>query len=243
MTRITIVAALGVLLGSLGCATTPDPPHFREATFFDLKGIVAESATCTDPPTCKAFGFSKFEKTKVNNVSVKSRMPVATQDLIMSKQIVKLSVTRGGSAFFNYIALMGPNPGSNANVIGLLEQSDPTIKLATEGWVLIAGSLPRAKSDWVSGGADGSTIVLHKVGGNLQRFFYLEGATGVTATVSCLRDPTKTRDLATPGTYINILPGCMFDPPGAGSSFDIGTAAQEVRDFVDYVKAAAEAAD
>lgn len=243
MTRMTFGAALGVLLGSLGCTTTPGRPLPINPTFFEFQGIVAESATCTDPPTCKAFGFSRFEKTRVNNVSIRAKVPVAAQELIMSEQIVSLSVMQGGSSFFHYNALMGPNPGSGQPVVGRLEHSDPTIELSTVGWVMVAGTLPRAKSDWVSGGADGSTIAIHRVSGNLQRFFYLEGATGVTATVSCLRDPTKTRDLTTPGTYIDILPGCVFDPPAIGSSKDISSAVLEVKNFVAYVRAAAEATD
>ena len=44
MTRITLGAALGVLVGSLGCATTPQPILFHEDTFFELEGIVAEAS-------------------------------------------------------------------------------------------------------------------------------------------------------------------------------------------------------
>ena len=241
MTRITHGVVLGVLLSTLGCAAPPSASLSRDA-LFDLKGIVAESSTCTDPMTCQAFGYSEFAGTKVNNASVETKVPVAKQDLIVSKQIVKLSVTQWGGALFNYIALVGPNPGSGAEVIVLLEQSDPTIELATDGWALLAGNLPRAKSDWVSGGSDGSTIVLHRVDGDLQRFFFLEGATDVKATVSCLYSP-NTRVLDTPGTYVDILPGCNFDPLPPGSSKDIGTAPQPVKDFIDYVTAAAEAAD
>lgn len=255
MTRFHLRVSTLLLLGSLGCATTPKGGGMaveQAAVVEDdsasvpkirVLGILAESSACTNPLKCTAFGYTDFDLTTVSNGPIGPTVPPSPGQPIVTRQIVKISIAQTvAKKTFKYDAFLGPNPGSSKDVRGWLKNSEPTIVLDTDGWVLLAGAQPRVKSDWVSAGADGSTIVLHREDGDLQRFFYLDGGTNVKATVSCIEDPTKTRELGTPGTYINILSGCVFEPPGKGESFDIAIAALEVKDFVKYVKAVKKAA-
>lgn len=232
MKRIRIQFLALILIGVIGCTTGSQVGRQR----FKVVGTALEyPVPPTVPPT---FGFvcSDLDEIAVRDRSVVRSINIDAGDLIESESIVKLSARqRKAGVFFNYGVLMGPNPLSGTSVSGWFENSDPTIRLASEGWVYLEGEQLRARTTWVSTPARGSAIVLQIVSSTLQRVFFLDGVQVDITRDNCPPIPP----LNVVGTYVNIEPACAISAP---LLLDVpGTTPPDVQGFIDYVRTAADA--
>lgn len=215
-----------LLIGTIGCAT--ETPFGSQR--FKVVGMALTS------PVPGAFVCSDLSHTSLRGESLVRAIDIRAGDLIETEEIVQLSARqRKSGVFFNYSVLMGPNPLSGQTVSGWFENSDPTIRLASTGWVYLEGEQPRSKTEWVSAAAEGSAIVLQRATGSLQRVFFLDG---LQANIACLQDDSISSVLTAVGTYIDIGPGCAFSAP---IQIDVPATPADVQSFIDYVRAAAAA--
>lgn len=213
------------LIGVIGCATEPQIGRQR----FKVVGMALES------PVPGGFVCSALSRISLRDEPLVRAIDINAGDLIETESIVQLSARqRKSGKFFNYGVLMGPNPLSGESVAGWFENSDPTMRLASEGWVYLAGEENRAESDWVSVATRGSAIVLQKATSTLQRVFFLDGVKVDITRDNCL--PIPPLDAA--NTYVNIEPGCAFSAP---LEVDVPATPPDVQSFIDYVRAAATA--
>lgn len=226
MIRIPTQFSALLLFGVVGCVA--DTPFGSQR--FKVVGMALESAVPG------VFVCSDLSDTSLRGEPLVRAIEIRAGDLVETEEIVQLSARqRKSGVFFNYSVLMGPNPLSGETVSGWFENSEPTVRLASTGWVYLEGEQPRSKTEWVSAAAEGSAIVLQRATGSLQRVFFLDG---LQANIACIQDDSISSALNAVGTYIDIGPGCAFSAP---IQIDVPATPSDVQSFIDYVRAAAAA--
>lgn len=216
-----------LLIGAMGCAT--ETPFGSQR--FKVVGMVLEF------PVPGGFVYCDLSDIALRDESLVRAFDIDAGDLVETKKIVQLSARQLKSGvFFDYDVLMGPNPLSSGSVSGWFENSDPTMRLGSEGWVYLNGEQTRSKTEWVSLATEGSAIVLQRLTGGLERVFFLNG---VYAEITCNEDDSQSSTLNADRTYLEIGPDCAFSAP---IELDAPTTPADVKSFIDdYVLAAAAA--
>ena len=194
-------------------------------------------------------GFTVFPEyaTRVA-IAPKSTLLTPTPISVTDIQRVTISGVAGNGSLHRWYALFGPNPdpGANTATTIALANSGPTSNkslVVNLGWVYAWGSWPNNQTGRISGGANGTRMLIqHWVassgGPGKHRIFLIEDTGQHTINLQI--------DGVAAGTLTDNLQYVEFDDSSSSGTFDgpfaIATAPDDVKRFVESISQIAEAA-
>lgn len=165
-------------LGSMGClAPQPMPRPDRVA----ISGFVVKTTKPTTNPNDNPYGFVDISKIDVGNVLGSLRLEdildpfVDKGGAIRTPYPIKFDIldNDGSQDRQEFLAYGGPTPGTKETAELGLKAGSFTIYTGM-GWVYVYGLNPHAGTDWGTGGARGSKMLV-QIDGDIHRFYFISG--------------------------------------------------------------------
>jgi hypothetical protein len=158
---------------------------------------------------------------------------------LLTSDVIHIKVTIDD---IEWTACAGPNPGQAGPAELTLTRDPSPALLIIRGWVYISGKWPTGKSERVTAGGTGTTILVQHegpAGGGTHRAFYWTGnwPTKVLATLD--QKPATTKALTSAGSYFEVGPGNVDLPPATS----VNDAPPNVAALIEHVKNVVPAPD